>query len=211
MSRPNRFPILLGGVGVVLVSALVAVLVTRTTDEPPTSSGQETRPVTVTGTALAPLPDGADPAVGQPAPDLQGATFAGDRLAIAHDGQPKIVFFLAHWCPHCQREVPVISDWLRQRGPLEVVDLYAVATATDRARPNYPPSAWLEREGWTIPTLADDADSTAGAAFGVSSYPFFVVIDGSGNVALRASGELTTADLDALVATATGASGGQAG
>jgi hypothetical protein len=56
--------------------------------------------------------------------------------------------------------------------------------------PNYPPSAWLEREGWTSPVVVDDRASTVGATFGVTGYPYFVFVDGNGRVAHRASGEL---------------------
>ena len=42
-------------------------------------------------------------------------------------GQPTLVVFLAHWCPHCQAEVPVIvkaiADWT-------IPEIRAVAVAT---------------------------------------------------------------------------------
>ncbi|HEX2047960.1 MAG TPA: TlpA disulfide reductase family protein [Acidimicrobiales bacterium] len=124
-------------------------------------------------------------------------------MEIARDGKPKLVMFLAHWCPHCQAEVPVLVDWASAGQP-QGVDLVAVSTAVDRARPDYPPSAWLEREGWTIPTVADDADGTAAAAFGLTGYPYFVAVTGDGKVAARASGEQTVSRLAALAAAARG-------
>ena len=74
--------------------------------------------------------------------------------------------------------------------------------STTSERPNYPPSAWLAREGFTIPTLADDAKSSAASAYGLTSFPYFVAMDAKGNVVARVSGELTEAQFDDLVAKA---------
>lgn len=38
-------------------------------------------------------------------PDVDGETFAGERVIVGSDGRPKVVMFLVHWCPHCQAGV----------------------------------------------------------------------------------------------------------
>jgi hypothetical protein len=106
--------------------------------------------------------------------------------------------FVAHWCPHCQREVPLIQSWINDGHLPASVELDSVATAIDPRRPNYPPGAWLAREGWTPPVLYDN-DNSAAAAAGLSAFPFFVAVDGKGKVVERNSGELTTGQLDAIV------------
>src|SRR5690606_20257865 len=78
----------------------------------------------------------------------------------------------------------------------EGVDLVAVSTAADERRPNYPPAAWLDREGWTAPTLVD-GDGAAATASGGSAFPFFVAVDGGGTVVARTSGELGADQPDA--------------
>jgi thiol-disulfide isomerase/thioredoxin len=189
-------------IGVVVVLAVVAVVASRgSTPKTNEAKGlQQTRPVTVSGTPLPPFAgEGVDPAVGTSAPRMRGSTFAGRPVAIADDGRPKVVLFIAHWCPHCQREVPRLASWLRSKGMPAGVDLYAVATGTTPDRPNYPPSTWLRREGWTVTTMADDDNQTAADAFGLSAYPFFVAVDGSGKVVARASGELTISSLEKLL------------
>lgn len=133
------------------------------------------------------------------APALVGSSFDGSRVAITNDGTPKLVMFLAHWCPHCRAEVPVVTEWLRAGDLPEDVSLYAVSTSVDKARPNYPPSAWLDREAFPVPTLADDADSSAAAAFGVDGFPYFVAIASDGRVVERDSGELPVARLVGLL------------
>jgi thiol-disulfide isomerase/thioredoxin len=188
-------------IGLIVVLGIVAVIASRGSTKKPTTSGlRETRPVTVTGSPLPRLPDaGPDPAVGMAAPEVRGSTFAGQPVAIVHDGRPKLVTFVAHWCPHCQREVPLLASWLRSNGMPQGVDVYAVATGTSPDRPNYPPSAWLQRQGWTVPTLADDDNGTAADAFGLSAYPFFVAVDSSGKVVARASGELSISTVQRLL------------
>ena len=157
-------------------------------------------PATVTGTALAPLPEaGDDPAVGTAMPTLSGTALDGTNLTIPATGRPTMIMFVAHWCPHCQAEVPVVQAWVDGGGLPEGVDLVTVSTAADDRRPNYPPADWLAAEGWTAPVLVDGDNAAAGAA-GLTAYPFFVAVDGDGAVVERTSGELTPAQLDAIAA-----------
>lgn len=153
------------------------------------------------GEPLPPLPEaGADPAVGQPLPTLRGVNFEGEPSVIdPSDGKAKIVLALAHWCPHCQAEVPSLVSWLDQNPLPEDVELVAVATAIDPARPNYPPSAWLAREDWPGRVLVDDADSSALAALGLNSFPGWVLVDANGEVIRRLTGKLGTAAYPALI------------
>ena len=156
--------------------------------------------MTVTGTALPELPQGgADPAVGQPIPEVTGQAFDGSPVDIGHDGRPKLILFVAHWCPHCQKEVPLLADYMKSN-PLQGVDLYTVSTSVVKERGNFPPSAWLEEEGWAAPTLADSAEGRAAVAFGLSGFPYFVAVDSSGKVVARTSGEIGTDEFAALAA-----------
>ena len=120
--------------------------------------------------------------------------------AITDDGKAKLVVFVAHWCPHCQREVPVLVRWLQDGKLPTSVSLYVVSTAVDRERPNWPPSTWLREAGLTAPVLADDAEGSAAGAYGVSAFPFFTTVDADGKVVARDSGELTPDQLDQLAA-----------
>jgi thiol-disulfide isomerase/thioredoxin len=194
-------------VGVIALVALFAVVLTSgkedTSAARPVSDGTDLAgPVTVTGDALPDFGDDPDPAVGLAAPAVSGEDFAGDPVSIAADGRAKAIVFLAHWCPHCQAEVPVIQEWLDAQGMPADVDLYSVATAIDPASPNYPPDEWLAREGWTVPVLVDDGSQTAATAFGLTSFPYFVFVDAQGNVTGRAAGELSIEELQGYLATA---------
>ena len=159
------------------------------------------RPSPCRETALAPLPDaGADPAVGQAMPTLTGTSLDGTPLTVPASGRPTLVLFVAHWCPHCQAEVPVVQDWVDEGRLPEGVDLVTVSTAVDARRGNHPPAEWLASEGWTAPVLADDAQSSGAEAAGLTAFPYFVAVDADGTVAARASGELTSTQLDQITA-----------
>ncbi|HKA82654.1 MAG TPA: TlpA disulfide reductase family protein [Acidimicrobiales bacterium] len=201
-AKPNRTPIvvLAAVVAAVLIALGVALAVGGGSDDTADNAGNgdpaTTGTVTVSGEALPEFADSAnDPAVGMTLPTLDGHDQSGAPMTISGDGRPTMIMFVAHWCPHCQREVPVVQRWVDDGRLPEGVDLVSVSTAIDPSRPNYPPDAWLADEGWTAPVLVDAANSAA-AAVGLSAYPFFVAIDGDGRVVLRASGELTTDQLD---------------
>jgi thiol-disulfide isomerase/thioredoxin len=144
------------------------------------------------------LQDAPDPAVGMSAAEVRGVDFAGKQVAIAKDGRPKVILFIAHWCPHCQREVPLIQAWVNAGGVPSGVDVISVATSIDPSRPNYPPDAWLAREGWTVPVIADPTNSVAGA-YGLPAFPYWVFVGPDGNVRARAVGELTVDSLKTVI------------
>jgi hypothetical protein len=68
--------------------------------------------------------------------------------------------------------------------------VYAVSTNADRTKDNYPPSAWLDREGWTFPTVADDTSGSAARAFGLRYFPTTVFVNSDGTVVLRVTGAI---------------------
>ena len=155
--------------------------------------------VTVTGTKLPAYAAGkADPAIGLAAPKLGSVDFQGTNVeAGGVTGKPYAMVFLAHWCPHCQAEVPRLVS-LAKAGKIAGVDVTGVATGTSKDYPNYPPSAWLDREGWPFGVMVDDARSTAADAYGLAGYPYMVFVDAQGKVVGRTSGEVAPADVTAI-------------
>ncbi|NND02580.1 MAG: TlpA family protein disulfide reductase, partial [Acidimicrobiia bacterium] len=153
--------------------------------------------------AGSPLPafsrDGADNAIGVVAPTVTGVDLNGATIQIGGTGRPTAVVFLAHWCPHCQREVPQVQGWIDATGGVSGVDIVSVASSTDSTRDNYPPSDWLQREGWTQPVLADDPRNTAMAAFGGTAFPFWVFLNADGTVEARVAGSTDITTLEGLL------------
>lgn len=143
-----------------------------------------------------------DPAVGLPAPEVTGVDYNGEPVSITNDGQPKIIMFLAHWCGHCQAEVPRITARLGSGSETDGVAWYGIATSSNSTAPNWSPAAWLDREGFPAPVIMDDIDSSVLDAYGISSFPGWAVVGSDGNIIARATGELPAEAVDALIALA---------
>ena len=114
----------------------------------------------------------------------------GDSIiTVKNDGKAKAIIFLAHWCPHCQREVPVVQEYIDIFGLPEGVDLIAIATSIDKGRENYPPTEWLEREGWSSPVIYD-LNKDIASAYGLTAFPYWVFIDKDFNILARRTGNI---------------------
>lgn len=169
----------------------------------PQALADATRPVEVSGASLPVLETAdisADPAVGTPAPVLTGEDYEGNavRIDAAADG-PTMVVILAHWCPYCNAEIPILNN-LRDQGLIpEGVNVVAISSAVNPDRSNFPPDTWLNDMNWTWPVLADGIDVdrqvfVGSDAFGVSGVPFTTLIDSDGNVTARWAGERDSAE-----------------
>jgi len=207
-SRTNATPdrrrvLLLAGVATaVVVVTGIAIALSGGSDEPASDAavGGAYGPVIVEGAALPRFESTSDDAaIGLDTPRVEGVDPDGNPVSIGvgTGAEPTMLVFLAHWCPHCQRELPVIVQ-LITRGDLDGIRSVAILTGTSPDRPNFPPQAWLDREGWTGEVLLDDEVTAAATSFGLSSYPYLVFLDANGSVVARASGELPASEVVAL-------------
>ena len=208
INKTNNNKLVIGGVTLAIVIALVIAVVAGGSKDSPTTpmsdgpvSAGENQPVEVVGEVLAPLPEsGDDSTIGLTAPTLNGYAFDGSNLSVTPgDGKPYMVVFLAHWCPHCNREVPRLIEW--QASGAIPADLQIIGVSTDVAsdRPNYPPSQWVVAKGWPWPVMADSEAMDAARAYGISGYPFFAIVGADGKVKVRASGEIEIDQLTQIV------------
>ncbi len=196
-SSGNKTSIIFAVVGAVVVLLLVGAVFLGTSEV-----GSEYGEPTLSGSPLPPMPQDtrSDMAEsGVVAPLLSGVDYDDKAVAIDNDGRAKGIVFLAHWCGNCQQEVPRVQAWLDAGGDVEGVDLYSVTTAVNSSRPNYPPSEWLEREGWTVPIIRDDQAGSAHRAFGGGGFPYWVFENSDGTVALRVAGQIPTEELVAIL------------
>ncbi|HMK13038.1 MAG TPA: TlpA disulfide reductase family protein [Acidimicrobiales bacterium] len=188
-------------IGVVAIAAILAIAIAGRGNKAADTGGlQQVQPVAVSGTPLPTLSDpNNDSAVGMTIPTITGKSFDGTPVTIAPTGSPQLILFVAHWCPHCQREVPLLSEWMKQGSMPAGVQLTTVATGTSADAPNYPPSAWLQKNDWPSPIMADSTNSDAAQAMGLPGYPYFVLVDGDGKVVARTSGEISTDQLETML------------
>jgi thiol-disulfide isomerase/thioredoxin len=218
----NRTVIIVVGV-IVLVLGLAGLAVLLTGGDDESSSGvlapgesprvtysgevEQNQPVEVDGDPLPGLENGAtaDPAIGMATPVITGATFDGRSMTIGGptDG-PTMYVFLAHWCPHCNNEVPQLVELNNRDGIPEGMSVVGISTAVDNTAPNYPPSEWIIDKDWPSewPVLADSTDSTAFVFNGGGGFPYLMVVDADGTVLARASGEKTAEELSVWISDA---------
>ena len=178
-------------------------IVAQRNDTSTASNAAQTHAVTLTGAALPSYDSTAatDPAVGTAIPTVSGTSLlTGAPVKVTNDGKPKVLLFVAHWCPHCQREVPLLAADLNKTPLPAGVEMYTISTGVNASAPNYPPSRWLTGVKWPTPVLADDANSTAAQSFGLSAYPYFVFVDAQNHVVARSSGEMPLAEFRSHVA-----------
>jgi thiol-disulfide isomerase/thioredoxin len=214
----NRTVIIVVGV-IVLVLGLAgaAVLLTGGDDE---SSGvlapgetpretygddvEQNRPIDVTGDPLPGLDSvvDVDPAIGAAMPVIDGAGFDGRPITIggATDG-PTLYVFLAHWCPHCNDEIPELIELNNRDGVPAGMNVVGISTAVDQTAPNYPPSDWIIEKNWPAqwPVMADSVESMSFVVNGGGGFPYLLVADADGNVLDRASGTKSAEELAAWI------------
>lgn len=200
-ARRSYVPWIIGAavIAVALIGAVVIGL-TRSDDDDGGDPAAivETNAVVIDGASLPEFTD-VDAAIGAPAPQATGTGFDGLRVELLADGQPTMIGFFAHWCPVCQGEVAELADHLADGGLPDDVRVVAVSTAVRPEEGNYPPSAWFADEQWPTPILLDDTNNSLAQAYGLSAYPFWVVVGADGNVVGRLSGAIGPDQFDALV------------
>ena len=206
-------------IAVVVVAAVIGVVIATTGGDDDAASNGTTettaggladlptsQPVTVTGEALVPFDSNAnpDPAVGATAPILDGSNFNGQPIKVdAADGAYMLVF-LAHWCPHCNAEVPRLISWKNSGAVPTDLRVIGVATAVDSSSVNFPPAQWFSDKGWPWPVLVDEstgagAAGKGAAAYGATGWPYFVIVGADGKVKVRVSGEIEASELQKKV------------
>lgn len=159
----------------------------------------EVAPVSVDGSPLAPFTgEGKDTAIGQTVPTTRATSLATGEVLEVAPGQARIIGFFAHWCPHCQAELPELTAWLDDAGLPGDAEFIAVSTVVDETRGNYPPSAWFTAEGWVDTVLVDDEAATLLQAYGFSGFPAFIAIDADGTVLDRLGGNAGVAGFERL-------------
>ena len=165
---------------------------TTTTEGAPTTTAPvlDVNPtIEIVGSPLPAHDPDTENASGAFAPEVVGASFDGTPIEIRHDGENyKMIVFLAHWCSHCQDEVPVVKDWLAEYDLGGNIEILSVSTGERQDRGNWPPVDWLEREEWPIPVIEDSLEADIAISYGLTAFPYWVFLDKDGSLLLRANG-----------------------
>ena len=180
---------------VIGISALfvigLAVAIGVTLSSEPVAVALPEGEVVIRGDVLPPYSGENDDniAFGLNAPLFSGPDQYSNIVSLEKDGNAKALIFLAHWCPHCQREVPAVQEYIDTMGVPDGIDIIAIATSIDKGRENYPPTEWLAREGWTELQIYD-IDKKIGDAYGLNAFPYWVFLDKELKIIARRTGNL---------------------
>ncbi len=200
--RTRRRVFILGGVPLVLVVIVVAILIAS---NPSSSVGMVNANDLNPGSQLL--------SVGTKAPNFSLKTIDGKQYTLSSfKGKPVLLEFFAVWCPHCQRESTVINQLDRNFGPKGLQTVAVLASPYGR---NYDNSGgsdltivtksdvqWFETTfGVKHLTLIDPTFATVNK-YNANSYPTLYVVDRQGVIRYANSGEQPYATLAAAITAA---------
>lgn len=123
--------------------------------------------------------------VGQPSPEFQFRTLAGEKVSLEmlKGEKPVFLVFWATWCRKCKEEVPVINELYQKLMPMGMeflgVDI-GVNDSEERVK------RFVDKTGLSYP-VAFDSDGELSKKFRVYGTPTIVVIDKNGIIRYRAS------------------------
>jgi peroxiredoxin len=179
--------LMFGIIGLVALVVIAAILLTGggSSDTPPSAQGQ----VTIAPTS-GPVQAG-DTVPAFSAPALGGGTMSWSTYA----GKPTVLAIWAPWCPHCQAELPRLSEAMAAHPDLQ---LATVATAIGQ-EPGPSVAGYLKDHGLTFPVGIDDAKNTILNGLGVSSFPTIFYVGSDGTVVQVSTGELSADQLSAAL------------
>jgi peroxiredoxin len=116
--------------------------------------------------------------------DLEGRTWRSADLA----GKPAVIYFFAPWCSVCAASSPQLRWFHRWRGD----GVRVVLIALDYGSPSEV-REYARNHSLAMPVLL--GTPATGAAFRISGYPTYYVIDAQGRIARRDVGLSTVAGL----------------
>ncbi|MDJ0905862.1 MAG: redoxin family protein [Woeseiaceae bacterium] len=120
------------------------------------------------------------PTGGQPAPELRGATLAGERYDLDDAAsRPALVYFFAPWCRICAMSSGNLNR-LRRWRDAEDIEIVAVALdwgAADEVR------EYVERHGLEVTVVLGDANVSR--QWQIRGFPSYYVLDNEHRIVRR--------------------------
>lgn len=154
----------------------------------------------VSQVAQTPIAQATSLTVGTKAPDFSTPTNAGP-FSLAAVNTPVFLEVFATWCPHCQREVPVVDALAKKyAGKVAFIGISGSQYGVDEQSPENQADldAWVQRLGVTYP-IAFDPDLHIANRYLQGGFPTIVVIDRGKTVRYVGSGELPPRTLEKAI------------
>ncbi len=140
--------------------------------------------------------------VGSQAPDFTTEAVNGSNISLgnATGKEATILVFIASWCPHCNREAPILSDL---EGKYENLRLIMVGIDDHDNREKV--QEFVTRYGIKGPVAYDPS---LGSTYQASGYPTIYVIDKNKKITAANSGEVPKYILEGWIEEALGSGSG---
>lgn len=125
-------------------------------------------------------------------PDLNGTS----QISTQWQGKIVVLNFWATWCPSCLKEIPAFMALQTQYGEkvqfigIALDDLEAVKTFQQKTAVNYPLLISGDFAGFQLAKKLGNL---------ISAIPYTVIVDNSGQVVYRHSGEMSANELQAVI------------
>jgi cytochrome c biogenesis protein CcmG, thiol:disulfide interchange protein DsbE len=103
-------------------------------------------------------------------------------------GKPALIDFFASWCEPCEEEAPTLRKLSAALGDR------ATVVAVDWDDASGPARAFIRKQGWHFPVLADTS-GTAGESYGLVGLPTSFVLDPRGRIVATFRGPQSEANL----------------
>lgn len=138
---------------------------------------------------------------GSQAPEFTVETIDGDNVSLDDAGgkQATMLFFFASWCPHCNKQAPVISDLEDEYEDLQVVMMGIDGRDDSKKVREFVNRYGIEGPATYAPSL--------GPTYRVSGYPTIYVIDSNNYIIAARAGETPKGMLEGWIEEALGNGG----
>jgi thiol-disulfide isomerase/thioredoxin len=146
--------------------------------------------------AQTPNPQASSLVVGSKAPEFTVTSNAGP-FDLASVGTPVFLEVFASWCPHCQREVPVVDALAKKyAGKVAFIGVSGSPYGIDGSSPENQADIdqWIDKLGVTYP-IAFDPELKVANQYLQGGYPTIVMIGADKTVKYVNSGEIQPAVL----------------
>lgn len=202
--RARQRRVLASAIGAVAVIAIVVVAILAMQGDGP-SGADPIRP-SASGDVSVGGPSRQTPlAVGEQVPSFSAPGFRMVRSGDGFDVErqqvdwasfaraPAVISIWAEWCPHCQVELPVLHEVLRDYPDVSLVTILSAIGQ----QPGPEPDAYLADHDLTFPVAIDDGAGTLAQAFGLEAFPTIYFVDSDGGVTYANAGEVPEDELRA--------------
>jgi thiol-disulfide isomerase/thioredoxin len=189
-AKRRRRNVLMGAVVASLVAIGVAVIMLT--------------PKAPTGTVLSPpgsvtmsRASGPQLVAGDVVPDFTAPKFEGGTVKWTdYTGHPTVLVIWAPWCPHCQKELPVLAATAAKYPSVQVV---TVATAIGQA-PGPSVESYLASNDLSFTVGIDDTNTSILKGMGVTSFPTVYYVGSNGKVVRATVGEVPQSQMQSYFA-----------